>query len=608
MRSANKRVLLLLSGTAALALAIPAIGQQAPESLLPPGFGDPGEPPPTPEPTGTPTPSPADGGTTAPSGRPGGGSIDLIEEISLEDLAALEELIPTEPPIEIPDASRRPTDYVGAIDAQWSLGPSAFGNVNGRFLSTLMRRLDAPLPSRWSSILLRRALLTPSRAPAYVNSVDWIAERAWLLLRMGEADGARMLVQAVDVDQFTPKMFAIAVQTALATADPAALCPLVEPGRETSDEPVWPLAEAMCASLSGESGQASTLIDQARRRSRLDRIDIDLAEKVIGAGANTRRAVTIEWDDVDAVNSWRFGLASATGLQVPDRLMGRAGRHVRAWQARSPMLPLEQRLAASDVAASLGVFSNRSLVDIYSQLLDTTDPSEVADSVGNRLRTAYAARDVNARVAEMRRLWDDAGENADARHARLILTASAAARVPPSPAFAADAPRLIASMLTAGLDTPAARWSQVVSEMDGGRRADRAWAMLALASPRPTVEINAGRIGTFQGNDESEDAHATKLLVAALAGLGRIDGDTANGLAGDLGIQLGAQNNWTRALAQAAAGGQKGTVALLAAVGMQTRDWRGVPPAHLFHIVRALTRVGLDYEARMIAAEAIARL
>ena len=75
-----------------------------------------------------------------------------------------------------------------------------------------------------------------------------------------------------------------------------------------------------------------------------------------------------------------------------------------------------------------------------------------------------------------------------------------------------------------------------------------------------------------------------------------------------LGIPLGAQNNWTRALAQAAVGGQKGTVVLLASVGMQTRDWRGVPAAHLFHIVRALNRVGMEYEARMIAAEAIARL
>jgi hypothetical protein len=75
-----------------------------------------------------------------------------------------------------------------------------------------------------------------------------------------------------------------------------------------------------------------------------------------------------------------------------------------------------------------------------------------------------------------------------------------------------------------------------------------------------------------------------------------------------LGIQLGAQNRWTRVLMRAAENGQKGTVALLAAIGMQTPDWRGVPPAHLYHILRALVRVGLEYEARMIAAEAIARL
>jgi hypothetical protein len=607
MRSANK-LILLLSGAAALAMAIPAIGQQTPESLLPPGFGDPDAPEPTPEPTSEPTPGPTGTATPTPAPRgavPFGGG---IEEFSPEDLAALEELIPTEPPIEIPDASRRSADFVGAIDEEWSLGPAAYGNANGRFLSTLMRRLDAPLPSRWGSILLRRALLTPTQAPASVNPVDWVAERAWLLLRMGEADAARMLVQAVDVDQFTPKMFAIAVQTALATADPAALCPLVDPGRETSDEPVWPLAEAMCASLSGEPGQSSTLIDQARRRSSLDAIDIDLAEKVVGAGANTRRAVTIEWDDVPSVNSWRFGLASATGLEIPARLLNGAGRHVLAWQARAPMLPLEERLAASNVAASLGVFSNRSLVDIYSLLLDTTDPSEIADSLGNRLRVAYTARNPAARLAEMRRLWDDAGENADDRHARLILTASAAARIPAAAQFSEDAPRLIASMLTAGFDERAARWSNVVGGMDEGRRADRAWAMLALASPRPSVEISAGRIETFQGSDESEDTHATKLLVAALAGLGRIDANTANGLAQDLGIQLGAQNGWTRALARAAETGQPGTVALLAGIGMQTGDWRGVPPSHLYQVVRALSRVGLQYEARMIAAEAIARL
>jgi hypothetical protein len=601
--------LFLLGSAAALAATIPALSQVT-EPVLPPGFGDPEPseeaPPeemPVTEPALTPDgePEPA----RAPRTRSSGGE-SLIQETSPDDLAAIEALTPPPPPIEIPDDARRPIDFVGVLDeSAGGLGADAFGAADGRFLSTLMRRLDAPIASRWQSMLLRRALLTRVPAPVGAHPVDWIAERAWLLLRMGEADAARMLVQSVDVDQFTPKMFAIAVQSALATADPAGLCPLVGPGRETSDEPVWPLAEAMCASLSGEPGKASALIDQARRRRRGDPIDLDLAEKVIGAGANTRRAVTIEWKDVDQINSWRFGLAAATGLEIPAGLMSRAGSHVQAWQARAPMLPIEQRLAAIQAAASLGVFGSASLVEIYSQIADETDPSEINESVGGRLRTAYAARKVDQRIRALRSIWGEAGNDPVARHARLILTATAATAIPAMPELAGDAPRLIASMLSAGYDAQAAEWSEVVGNMDG-EDGSRAWAMLALASPRPSVEISSGLIGTFQDSDETPEDHATKLLIAGLAGLGRVD--AASDLAEDYGVNLGAQTRWTQLIARAAERGQKGTVALLAGVGMQTGAWRGVPPEHLYHIIRALSRVGMEYEARMIAAEAIARL
>ena len=49
-------------------------------------------------------------------------------------------------------------------------------------------------------------------------------------------------------------------------------------------------------------------------------------------------------------------------------------------------------------------------------------------------------------------------------------------------------------------------------------------------------------------------------------------------------------------------------MALLAGVGLQSAGWQGVPPDYLFRIVRALRTVGMDFEARMIAAEAVARL
>ena len=40
---------------------------------------------------------------------------------------------------------------------------------------------------------------------------------------------------------------------------------------------------------------------------------------------------------------------------------------------------------------------------------------------------------------------------------------------------------------------------------------------------------------------------------------------------------------------------------------MQGDSWAKMTPLHLYHIVSALNRVGLDAEARMIAAEAVAR-
>jgi hypothetical protein len=594
---------LFLSGAALFAAAaIPALSQdtRTPEPLLPPGFQEPPAPPAEENAAAPATPAPAPTAAPAPSALPG---LETVENAAAEDLEALAALEPP-PPVEIPDFARRPIDIVGAIGPdEWGLDQAAFGGANGRFLASLMRRVDAPLPSRWMSILLRRALLSRVAAPSYVHPVDWVAERAWLLLRMGEADAARMLVQSIDVDQFTPKMFSVAVQVALATSDPAALCPLVEPGRKTSDEPVWPLADAMCAALEGEPARASTLIQQARRRSRAQGIDVTLAEKVIGAGENTRRAVTVQWDDVDSLNSWRFGIATATGLQIPDRLMAGAGAHVRAWQARAPMLPLEQRVEAALGAASLGVFSNASLVEMYSLMADNTDPSEFRESVGGRLRAAYVSRDQGARMRALRDLWDDGGNAEPRRYANLILTAGAAARVAPSQELEGDARELIASMLSAGSDARAARWAGAVDGMNG-KKGDDAWALLALASPR--TNATAGRVDTFIGNDDSPNDIRSKMLVAALAGLGRLDG--AEDMAADLGLNLARQNRWTRLLDRAAQQGQQGTVVLLAAAGMQTGGWAGVPPEHLYRIVASLRRVGLEYEARMIAAEALARL
>jgi hypothetical protein len=594
----SKIWLLGAAGGLAALLALPAAGQDSPESLLPPGFGDPVAP------AREAVPAPARPGQPAPllpTAPPAAAAVPTmvpVEEAGTETAAAGE----IEPPVEIPDFARRPIDIAGPLGpGSTGMDGGAFGTANGRFLSGLMRRVEAPIVSRWASILLRRALLSRVPAPAAVPPADWIAERAWLLLRMGEADGARMLVQSVDVDRFTPKLMAVAAQTALATADPAGLCPLAAPAATMSREPIWPLAQAMCTALSGDAAASSALIDRARRARVARGIDLLLAEKVVGAGGG-RRQINIEWDGVDQLTSWRFGVATALGVAIPDALFGTVGPQVQAWQARAAMVPLATRMGAARTAAALGVFSNAALVDLYAAQGDETDVAELADTPAGRLRAAYVGADQGARMAGLRALWDES-KDPSARYGNAVLTARAAARITPDAAYADDAAALIGAMLSAGLDTQADRWAGIVGGMSASS-ADAAWAMLAVGTPRPLVNVGYSRVSDFAGR---ADLHRAQLLFAGLAGLGRLNAADTQRLAGELGVGIGRQDRWTRAIDLASRNGQPGTVALIAAAGLQTRNWSAVPPAYLYHIVAALRRVGLEGEARMIAAEAMSR-
>ena len=579
------RTNLALLASAGIALALPAIAQQAAQ-----------------QPAAS-TARPATNTVAGP--RPGYLTPVTPGDVSLIDLADLN-LPPPPPPVEYPSRARRDPWVVGALDpVAHGLGANPFGTANGAFLSTLMRRMSTPVASRWAHIALRDALLAKARAPQYVNPVDWVAERAWLLLRMGEADAARMLVAGVDTDRFTPKMVQIAVQTALATADPPALCPL-EDGIRQYEAGVRALVQAMCSSLAGEPESAAAQIDDARRRGRIGGIDLLLAEKVVGAGSNTGRAVTVEWEPVDRLNNWRFGLATATGMALPNRLLDKASPQLRAYQARAPLLSPQQRLDSAAIATGLGVFSSQALVDLYSALYDSTDPSDLPETDAWQLRQAFVGREVGDRVAAIRRLIGNDRPTLQ-REAMRALVARAATLVGPDPELEDNAPELISAMLAAGYDRYAARWAGATARMND-ENSDRAWAMLALGAPTTSnLDLSFSRITSFIGRDRSRGKIRSALLVAGLAGLDRISESSANSLNQRYGLRLGMRSTWTNMIDSAGRLRQPGTVLILAGSGLQTNDWEQVPSAHLYHALIALRRTGQEYSARMIAAEALSR-
>jgi hypothetical protein len=614
----------LLIGTALALTSGWALAQNAPESLLPPGFDEPAaQAPPRAEPA--PAPRPAASGSGAASvtvSRPvvqplpgtaaappapsaaalaAAGKLPSLDELAKMSPDELEEALGLKPKFDIPPAARRSMQRVGILDtSEGGLSPSSLASQDASLVRAALAGNKGLLVSRWGHILLRRALASRLDAPATMNPADFAALRAALLVRMGEGEAARALVQDVDTANYTPDLVQAALDAYVATADFTGICPAVAIQGGTRDDPQWNVAKAICTAFQGDPPAGLAQLDKALWRGTMPKIDLLLAQKYAGAAGKARRAVTIEWDDVKDMTPWRYGLTIAVGLQPPDALMKDAGVRYDYVAATAPMLGLPVRAAAADRAGGAGVLSSAAMVDLYSQIYADEDVNgEWADRAA-LLHDAYAAADPAARLTAIEQLWSGGADPAE-RYSRQVLTAYAAARLPLQTAVADNLPDIIASMLAAGLDANAVRWA---GQTDVG---SEGWALLVLAAPTRSQPVSSGAVESFRNADKSENQRKSTFLLAGLAGLGRVSPDGARSLAGSMGVDIARRTHWTRLIDQAAAVGNQTMVALLAGVGMQGDSWAKMTPLYLYHIVSALERVGLDAEARMIAAEAVAR-
>ena len=602
--------------------------QGRPESLLPPGFDDPA-PAPTPTPAPAPGSAPASG--PAPAPLPGAApfgdvpaspatlpplptitrgdlaSLPTLAEIENMSTDELDQLLGLKPKTDIPPGAERALTRVGVLAIEeGGLPPLALASQPVALVRAVLQGNNGQQVSRWGHILLRRALASRMSAPLGMDPVEFAALRVGLLGRIGEYALARAVVQDIDSANWSPALTQEALTAYLGSGDITGACPAVRLQGSTRDDPEWQMWQAICNAYAGESALAASQLDRALRRGAAPRVDILLARRFAGAAGRGQRAVQTEWDGVDNLNPWRFALASSLSELVPQALVdGALSEAGGTYYARSgallPMLPATQRVAFAGLAAREGILSAEAMVDLYSEVY--ADPAASGDPQTHAatLREAYLATDPAARIAAMQRLWSAGAPlgGVDGYGAR-VMTAFAAARIPANAAHADSAGDLIAAMLSAGLDANAARWTDVVEEGTLG------WALIALSSPRIS-SVGQGAVSSFISDDASEASRKSAFLVAGLAGLGRLDQGDAQSLAGDLGANLARQTRWTQAISRAADVGNPALVALLAGLGMQGDSWSQMTPLHLYHVTAALTRVGLEAEARMIAAEAVAR-
>lgn len=609
---------LLLAG-AALVLTSSLVMAQ-PEDLLPDVFNDP-PPEQRPAPRATPRPTPRPQATQQPAApaAPARGTAPVVQSLpaapnaaaapiglpadfpSLAELEEMEdseinELLGLRPKFDVPAGARRSMQRVGVLASSEGGFPYAsLARQPAALIRAALEGTRGPLVSRWGHILLRRALASRLDAPAGMNPVEFAALRAALLNRMGESRVAVSLVQDVDGNNYDAELLDAAYDSYLATGDLLGLCPLARLHPDLREDGEWTLTQAVCDAYLGETRSAERQLDRALGTGVAPEIDVRLAQRFAGAAGDAGRAVNIEWDGVDELTVWRLSLARALGVDLPEELRSAAPARFDYADVLIPAVPLAERARAADRAATRGTLSARAMVDLYSQsYANEAIEGQLRDDAA-LLRLAYVAENPSGRLEAMRGLW-----GADGSYGRMVLTAYAAARLPAGDALAADAGDIIASMLAAGLDANAMRWS---GSVDAG---SQAWALLALADPRGGM-VDGGDFDSFASDDASEDARKSGFLLAGLAGLGRLDADTVDDRASDLELDFRRQSAWSQRIGQAAQAGNPALVALLAGVGMQGEGWHRMTPRALYHIVSALNAVGLSAEARMIAAEAVAR-
>lgn len=622
------RAAYLLAGAALAMTSAWAVAQDSPESLLPKMFQDP-----APAPTARPKPAAPSSATdptprvavpqtrstatatvqTLPETRgeddgsdtsePQHSGLSLSRLPSLEELARMspedfESLIGRKVEFDMPPQARREMRQIGVFDEQeGGLASTSLDQANSAMVRLALSRNSGAMVSRWGHIALRQALLSRLDAPQGMSPQDFLALRVALLLRMGEFDAARALLQDIDIANYTPALGNVALDVYLGTADITGLCPIMATQGSMRDDTAWNVARSICEAYRGNTTSSLAKLDRDLSRKEMPRIDILLAQRYAAAAGESRRAVTIEWDDVSDLTPWRYALARGVGLTPPASLMKPGYDDTTAL---APMVGLQRRAAAARHGATTGVFSNAALVDLYAQLYADPDTDSNWKERAENLRDAYALPEASARISAMRSLWDDSSETGNA-YAGRVLTAAAAARIAPNADLASDAPALLGSMLSAGYDANAARWSSIVEGGSDG------WALILLSAPGNPGQAASGDIDRFVNADESNGKQRSGFLVAGLAGLGRLDAERAQRYSNDMALSLDGETHWTRAIEAAADRGDAASVVILAGFGMQGSNWHRMTPRFLFHIVSSLRKVGLGDEARMIAAEAIAR-
>lgn len=457
--------------------------------------------------------------------------------------------------------------------------------------------------------LTRRLLVTGSPAGASEPG-RMLATRIERLVAMGDLDAAKALVDHLPPPATDSQLARRAAEVALLLGDDQTACRLADSLAPTSGAEFWAKAAVFCRLAEDDGSGARLGLDLMREAGQTtDDAFFELATAIAD------RAEPPPMQALAEPSAIHVALLSLAQSPLPERALAEAAPPVLAAVAREPALAGARPLPALEQAFLVGATSADRVAASYTEAgpaAPSALPSPDSDWDAQTRATAFAAVLKEADPVGRGELLDATWRASSGAERFLIaeVLAEPIVELPVERQLAGVAPSMARALLAVERSVPAVSWLSLLTAepgQDARSRSDVAGLvpLFALAGvggsdavPRvDAAAIEAWRLAT------AADAAATEGLFALLEGVGApVEASLWRDLlpAHEQRQAAAPASVLWRGLERAASERRVGETVLYALHMLQGRP-QDVHPEALVACLRALSRVGLDRDARAIA-------
>ena len=517
-------------------------------------------------------------------------------------------------------------DSIGTLDpGAGGFGIEMWRGSDRRIVTRLLGLLPETMSSRGMRALARRLLTSIASPPISQFEIADEVEQSLLGLRiqrlmtLGEVAALNDLLAVVPSRRDDELRARTRVEGRLLAHDTTEACRLVRNGIASYHQvPYWQKAMVLCQMIAGEVDQMMLGLDLLRERGDDDPVFFALAGALFGAEPVIPEDATL--------TPLHLAMLQTIGVPLPPGQVARAAPALLLAIAQMPNLDIEQRAAAAERAGAMGLLDGAVLARVYDGFAFT--PEELAGAIGAtetmagvRLRALLyqAARDQNlpASRAEILRVALELGAAEGLYQALVPVYLPLLLEVPVTATlswFAADAGR---ALYAAGRYEQASAWlmlgrQEALIDPQAGTAAASLWPYsrlaggTALSTDGTLATWRALRAGMGAGGGEVGLHRGQTLLRAVFQALGERDPLTWGQIAaeGEVANRIAPNAALLYALDEASESRRIGETVLLALIVLGAE---GPGESHAFALsaaLTALTRVGLETEARALAIEA----